>query len=135
MELMRKYATATSIYFPLVTAGSQDFKATPTLAAGDIQISIDGGTWGNVAVLGAETPAGGKMVKQALSTDETTGKQIAIRSVDQTATKEWEDQMIIISTYGHASAEMPFDLGTALHANVTAIKTTTDKIETMVEAV
>jgi hypothetical protein len=105
-----KYSVAYDLYFGLLTYGTDDYKALPTLAAGDIQVDIDGAGFGNVDVLGAETAASSKLVKQSLTAAKMTGKKITVRVIDQTATKEWADDMYVIYTYGHPSAQIPFDL-------------------------
>lgn len=99
------YGAAADFYVELKTAGTQDFRAAPTLAAGDAKVSIDGGAFNNLTALPTVTPAGGKQVKVALSVAELTGKKIKVHLVDQTGPKEWDDFSISISTYGNASAQ------------------------------
>ena len=112
--ILRKYNVAATIDgVPLVKRGSIDFKANPTLAAGDVKISKDGGAFANLTTLPAVTPASGEFVEIALSATEMQAARIAIKFIDQTAPKEWEDQAVLIETYGHASAAHEFDLDTA----------------------
>lgn len=111
----RKYGVAPIIYRPLQTRDLMDWKAAPTLAAGDVQVSIDDGAW--TAIEGAGTfsdyvvvdPAAGIQVKIMPSVAQLTAKILAIKFVDQTATKEWEDDYFTIETYGHPSAQHPYD--------------------------
>lgn len=106
MVFRRKYATAATIDgVPLVAVGSSDYKAAPTLAAGDAQISKDGGAFANLATLPTVTPAAGRAVRVALSATETTAARCVIQFVDQTSPKEWEDQFVVVETFGHASAQ------------------------------
>lgn len=104
MEFQAEYGVAADFYVTLKTFGAQDFQPNPTLAAGDVKISIDGGAFVNIT-LPVVTPAAGKQVKVALSAAELTGKKITVHFIDQTGPKEWEDREISISTYGHASAQ------------------------------
>lgn len=104
MEL-RKYGVQTTIYFPLIDFGETSFESTPvTFAAGDTQFSEDGAAFGNTT----NTPAheGNGIYSLVLETTEVQGKQIVITVIDQTATKEWEDQAIVITTLNNASAEI-----------------------------
>ncbi len=101
MEISRTYGVATTIYFPLIDFGATDFEATPvTFAAGDTQYSIDGGAFANTG----SNPAheGNGIYSLALTAAEMSGDIIVITLIDQTATKLWEDQSIIIDT-GHGA--------------------------------
>jgi hypothetical protein len=99
-----KYATEYIFYTPLVTAGSLDYITNPTIAAGDFQVSTDGGSWSNLDTLPSLSPAADQQVKITVSIAEMTGKKVAVRAVDA-AGAEWEDDFWEISTYGHASAQ------------------------------
>lgn len=106
MEL-RQYGVATTLYFPLIDKGATDFESTPvTIASGDCKISKDGGAFANTTTASFSHVAGG-IYSIPLTATEMQAKQIVIKVVDQTATKEWEDQVIIITTINHASAEIP----------------------------
>ena len=80
-------------------AGS--FKANPTLAAGDVKISKDGGALANIAegtgVL-TVTPASSIWVKVVLTATEMTADAVSIQFIDQTTPKEWNDFAICILT-------------------------------------
>ena len=111
---LRKYGEAATVDgIILTTFGAQDFKANPTLAAGDVKISKDGGAFNDLATLPAVTPAAGVAVQAALSATEMQAARITIAFIDQTGPKEWEDRVLVIETYGHASAQHAFDLDTA----------------------
>lgn len=129
MEL-RQYGVATTLYFPLIDKGATDFEATPvTIAAGDCKISQDGGSFSNTTNNFAHV--GGGYYSLSLTATEMQAKQIVIKIVDQTGTKEWEDQGINITTCGNASAEIP-NLADAPVATVDtvvdAIKAKTDNL-------
>lgn len=95
----------------LKAAGAQNFQVSPTLATGDVKISKDGGGLNNIATLPVVTPAVSALVRVALSAAELQARRIAVLFVDQ-AGAEWEDQLIVIETYGHASARHALDLDT-----------------------
>ena len=73
-------------------------KSNPTIAAGDWQISKDGGAFANLATLPTVTPASGRAVKLDLSATEMNADNVMIVWVDQTSTKEWADGWLEINT-------------------------------------
>lgn len=93
----------------LIVAGGTDYKVAPTLAAGDAKISKDGGAFANLATLPAVTPAGGSAVRISLSATELSCARAVIQFVD-VAGAEWEDQEIIVETFGNASAQLAVNL-------------------------
>lgn len=104
--LVRAYGVGTNIYFPLIDKGFTDFEATPvTIATGDCKISKDGGAFANTGSNFAHVAGG--IYSLALTATEMQAKNVVIKIVDQTGTKEWEDQCIVIDTFNHASAEIP----------------------------
>lgn len=109
MEILRKYGSSTTIYFPLIDFGATDFESTPvTFAAGDVQISKDGGAFANAT----NTPAheGNGIYSLVLSATEMEAAFVVVTLIDQTATKLWEDQSIVIVTAGNAGALMQWDI-------------------------
>lgn len=73
------------------------FKTSPTLAAGDFKVSIDGGALANLATLPTNTPSGSAMVKISLSADEMNGDNITVVCTDA-AGAEWYDLVLNIQT-------------------------------------
>ena len=72
------------------------FKLTPTLAAGDITVSIDDGAhWANITSLPAST-AGGELIV-ALTAAEHNGNRVMVRFHD-VAGAEWCDLLVCWST-------------------------------------
>jgi hypothetical protein len=103
MEVQREYGVATTVLFPLIDYGATDFESTPvSFVAADCQISKDEAAFGNTG----STPAheGNGIYSLALTATEMQAARIAITVIDS-ATKTWEDQAIIITTYGHESAQ------------------------------
>lgn len=129
--ILRKYAAAAQIDgICLITKGEMDYKANPTLAAGDVTISKDGGAFASIEGAGtfgdfvAVAPAAGTSVQLKPDATAMTCKTLVIKLADQTTPKEWEDQLVRVETYGHASAMHVFDLGTAIQkVDVETIKT------------
>lgn len=112
MAELSKYDTAKTYYFPLVDFGATDFEATPvTHAAGDTQRSLDGGAFANTT--NAFAHEGNGIYSISVTAAEHQAARIVVTIVDQTSPKAWEDQAILIQTYGHASADMAFDLDSA----------------------
>lgn len=73
------------------------FKSNPTLATGDVQVSIGGGAYADLATLPSVSPAGSEKVVVAVSQDEMNGDRIAVRFKDQ-AGAEWDDLLVTINT-------------------------------------
>lgn len=123
MEVLRKYGVTTSVRVPLITAGANDFDSTPlTFAAGDIKVSKDGAAFANVAK--SASHIGNGIYQISLTATEVTARTVVVTFIDS-ATKTWEDQAVIISTYGNASAEHAFDLDTATQS--VTVTTNSDK--------
>ena len=108
MEVLRKYGTATTVLFPLIDRGAQDFEITPvTHASGDTQISKNEAAFTNTS--NAFAHEGNGVYSLALTGTEMEAARIALTVIDQ-GTKAWEDQAIVITTYGGSSAQLPVDL-------------------------
>lgn len=108
MPFLREYGVATTVYFPLISYGVTSFTSGSayTPAAGDVRITIDGGT-PNAAT---NLPTGivvsnAKIWKMDLTAGEVTGKTIAITIIDAT-TKVVEDQMLVVETYGDGQGQV-----------------------------
>lgn len=109
--ILLKYNVATTIDgIPLITRGAVDYKVNPTLAVGDTQLSLDSSSFTNITTTPTVSPSGATSVKLTLSAAEMLAKHIVVRFIDQTNPKEWEDNSIIIHTYGHADSQHP-DIG------------------------
>lgn len=74
------------------------FKATPTIAAGDFKVDIDGAGFNNLGTLPTVSPAGGVAVLITLSAAEMNGDVITVTCIDQTSPKEWADYVFCIQT-------------------------------------
>lgn len=108
MEVLRKYGTAATILFPLIDRGAQDFEATPiSHASGDTQISKNEGAFANTT--NAFAHEGNGIYSLALTATEMEAARVVVTIVDQ-GTKAFEDQAVVITTYGGSSAQHPIDL-------------------------
>lgn len=113
MAELRKYGIETRIYFPLVDFGDSDYQAGVTIAAGDATISKDGGSFVNVVGESDDDlflGVGNGLYSLKVAAAELQCQTAVIRIVDQDSTKEWEDQMVLINTYGNVSAQILSDL-------------------------
>lgn len=103
-----KKGAAFTFYVGLVARASRpQLQAAPTLAAGDFQVSIDGGGFNNLATLPTVTPAAGKAVQISLSAAEMTGDNIVVMCSD-VAGAQWDDLMICIQTTARQIDDLAF---------------------------
>jgi hypothetical protein len=102
-----KQATQYITYVALIDRTSgQVFKVNPTLAAGDVKVSIDGGAEANLTTLPVVTPAGSRRVKVTVSAAEMTGDNIGILFSD-VAGAEWNDLYIHLQTSARQIDDIP----------------------------
>ena len=93
-----KRATAYKFYVGLVDqSNTKLLKANPTIAAGDFQVSKDGGAFANLATLPSANPASSRAVMIDLSGTEMTADNLVVQCVDA-AGAEWCDLLINIAT-------------------------------------
>lgn len=92
-----KKAAAFTTWICLTSRSTGQFQANPTLAAGDVKISKDGGALANVATLPTIEPAGSIWVKLVLDTTETNADNLNVQFIDA-AGNEWNDVAINIPT-------------------------------------
>ena len=74
------------------------FKSNPTLAAGDVKVSKDGGSFANLTTLPSVAPASSKLVGVALTNTEMNADKVTIVFSDQTVPPEWCDYAVTIIT-------------------------------------
>ena len=79
-------------------ANPGEFKASPTIAAGDFKVDKDGGGLTNLGTLPSVDPAASRLVKITLSSDEMNADVVTVQCVDQTSPKEWADLIFCIPT-------------------------------------
>jgi hypothetical protein len=145
MAELRKYGVETKIVFPLFVAGENNFILNAIHASGDSVISKNEGAETNTTNGFVDN---GRFYSLTLTATEMEAARISVTIIDQ-GTKAYDDQMLVIETYGHASAQHKFDLDTAsvaqtgdafarlgapagasVSADVAAVKAQTAEIET-----
>lgn len=95
------------------------FKTTPTLAAGDVKVSKDGGSFSNITSLPTEIGSTGALTV-SLTATEMNADRVVVLFHDQSG-DEWCDQMVVINT---ASQQID-DLSTLTAASVWSYSTRT----------
>jgi len=100
-------------------ANAQIMQSNPTIAAGDFQVSIDGGALANLATLPAVTPASSKMVKITLSTSEMNGDNVTVVCSDASGS-EWADLVFNIQTSVRGNDDLAFPTTSGRSIDVTA---------------
>lgn len=114
------------------------FKTTPTLAAGDVLVSIDGANFANIGTLPTQIQTTG-VLAVALTSSEMNGNRIEILFHDA-AGAEWQDALITIYTKvavsvgtsdlqgvaqtGDSYARLGAPAGVSIAADIAAIETT-----------
>jgi len=108
---LRKYGVEATVNFELYELDGTDLIATAASATGDINLIRDEAV---PEQLDADAFVDeGVVYSLVVSAAEMTAKRITIYIIDQSTPKIWLDKVLIIESYGHASAQHVFDLGTA----------------------
>ena len=126
VPILKNSASGAVLYeFLSPSSSTGRMQSNPTLATGDVKISLDGGAFANLATLPVVTPTGSKAVRIVLSQAETNADNIVIIFSDQTDPPEWADLGL---SYPTASKQFD-DLPTASE-NATALLDLTAGVET-----
>ena len=88
---------AYTFYMALVESSTGSFKVDPTIAAGDFQVSKDGGAFANLTTTPTVEPSGSVSVKVELSADEMNADKVFITAIDASGA-EWNDSIQFIDT-------------------------------------
>jgi len=91
------------------SASPANFKANPTIAAGDFKVSIDNGSFNNLATLPTVAPAGSILVRIQLSSTEMNGDKVVVWAKDA-AGEEWEEVMSFIDVPVRNVEDTPSDV-------------------------
>jgi hypothetical protein len=114
-----KRATELIFYMGLVSQSTGQFQTNPTLAAGDVKVSKDGGALANLTTLPAVTPAASKMVKVTISSTEMTADNVTLVFSDA-AGAEWDDVIINIQTAARQIDDLAYPTVSGRSVDVTA---------------
>ena len=101
-----KKNTAYSFEVALVSQSDTDiFQTSPTLAAGDVTVSKDGGSFSNIGTLPTEIGSTG-VLTVALTSTEMNADRIAVLFNDA-AGDEWQDLLVLIETDTQQITDIP----------------------------
>lgn len=89
----------------LVTRNQSDYAVNPTIQPGDVKISLDGGAFVNPANLPVATPSGSTSIRAIFTAGELTCQRMVVRFISQQFPKLWEDQELIVETFGNPLAQ------------------------------
>lgn len=129
-DALRKYGTQTAIVFPLFAPGDVNPTSGLALASGDVTISKDGGAFAATTNAASEIGSSGWYSVTLTSTEMSAGTIILNVQDADMETFEWFAMRI--ETYGNASAQHAFDLGTAVQpVNLTQIDGTANASATL----
>jgi hypothetical protein len=97
------------IFYTALSSRTADgtFLTNPTLASGDVKVSIDGAAYGNLGTLPAVTPAAGTSVKVTLAQGEINGDNIFVKFQDA-AGAEWCDKVFNFQTVTRQIDDLAF---------------------------
>jgi len=123
---LRKYNVETKINFELYEVDGVDFRVDAVDGGSDCSIMKDEGAESTCT---NDFVDEGKGYSITLTAAEMQAARIVVYVVDS-ATKVWLDKVIAIETYGHASAQHAFDLGTVSAAQTADNNTKLATIET-----
>ena len=108
---LRKYGVQTTINFNLATyATPTDLFVSAAHASGDTKVMKDEGAEANTTNGFTDEGQGYAIV---LTATEMQAERVVLYIVDQTGPKAWMDEVVIVETYGNASAQHAFDLDDA----------------------
>ncbi len=109
-KFLRKYNAAATVDFALYQPDGVDLEPAATFAAGDLKIMKDEGAEANTTNLPTDEGQGYSLV---LTATELQAARVVVYIVDQTGSKVWLDDYLVVESYGNASAQHAFDLDTA----------------------
>lgn len=116
----RGVAWQTSISLGSV-ADAGEIQISPTLAAGDVSVSLDGGALANIATLPSESPAGSGLLSVSLSDAEMTADVLVVRFRDQTDPAEWQDLTLTVPTLTRKPEDLAFPVSSGNGLAVSAL--------------
>jgi len=125
---LRKYGVQTKIDFDLYATDGSSLKTDAVHAGGDTKIIKDEGDEANT-VNGFVDEGRGYCL--TLTATEMEAGRIKIYVVDQSSPKAWLDTTIVVETYGHTSAQHPFDVEKA--AKMLINKAVQDKVTGVID--
>jgi len=122
IDLWRKYNENTTLRVELYGPSGDETVTGLSFVAGDVTYSIDGAAFQN-GPTPTEIGATGIYEIALVGGTHLLGKHVLVRVSDQTSPALWLQETFQIDTYGNASAQHAFDLGSGTVANVTNVAT------------
>lgn len=120
IPLKKNDANGIIFYICVVSqANPNTFQSSPTIAAGDFKVSIDGGALTNLTTLPVVTPAASKMIKITLSQAEVNGDNITVVWSDA-AGAEWCDDYVNLQSAARQLDDHCFPTTSGRSLDVTA---------------
>lgn len=116
---LRKYATATTLNFPLISYNSVSFSSTASLTTADMKLSLNEGAFTTVGT--AIVNEGSYGYSYTCTTADLTAARVAMVIKHTAATPTFEDTMILIETYGNTAAQHTWDFSLAQTVTVNTI--------------
>lgn len=114
-----KKNTAFTFYVALTSVADTDnFKTSPTLAAGDITVSKDGGNFQNIGTLPTQVQSTG-VLPVALTADEMNADNVVVLFHDASG-DEWQDLVVNIQTTARQVDDLAFPTTAGRSIDVTA---------------
>jgi hypothetical protein len=107
---LRKYGVEATLDFELYDTDGASLQTGAAHAAGDTNLMKDEGPEGATTNAFADEGRGYSLV---LTATEMEAARVVVYVVDQTSPKAWLDRVLVVETYGDASAQHAFDLGAA----------------------
>jgi hypothetical protein len=102
-----KRATAYTTYVALTSQADPNiFKTSPTLAAGDVKVSKDGGSYSNIGSLPSQIGTTG-VLAVALTSSEMTADTVTVLFHDASGA-EWQDLLLVIHTAARLVDDLAF---------------------------
>lgn len=115
---LRKYGVQTTVDFHTFEVDGVDLRKDAAPGTADLFVMKDEGA--EAAATNAATDEG-RGYSLVLTATEMQAARIAVYVEDQTATKVWLDTVLVIETYGDASAMHAFDLDDSVRGGMTAL--------------
>lgn len=106
--ILKKWGQSAYVEFPLIKRDYVDFSGGLSFASGDVKLSLDRAAFANSTNL--PTDEGYGFYSLSLTSGELGCSNLMISIQDQSSPKLFEDQALIIDTYGNTNAEHAFDL-------------------------
>ena len=116
-HFLRKYGESATIDLELYQPDGIDLEPAATFSAGDVKIMKDETAETNTTNLPTDEGQGYSLI---LTATEMQAARIVIYLVDS-VTKIWRDKVIVIDTYGNASAQHAVDLDDSVRAGLSAL--------------